>query len=307
MKIATHNIEFLFEEGTHNHSGKEWNYSKELVEARIEHFAKLFSEINADILLLQEIASKSVIERIIAKSGVGYSYFFAAPDQNGVGNVVLYKEKDAVCKSIPVVAPLPVFIEGDNDTLGSRIWSRRDFVHLETEWNGKKLHAIGIHIKANFIMPEKSTNGEIRSMDTQIRAADGLIRSEVFRFSQAKRLRQLIDSLLVEDPEAYIVIGGDFNSEENYATFRIIQGVIKNAPDTLVEAGLDIEPEKRFSSLSTTLGRKRLLDHFLISKNLEPHVSNMRILNENIPTEKNVAPVPTLVGTDHAPVVMELS
>jgi len=38
MKIATHNIEFLFEEGTHTHSGKEWNYTKELVEARIPTF-----------------------------------------------------------------------------------------------------------------------------------------------------------------------------------------------------------------------------------------------------------------------------
>ncbi|MEK7129278.1 MAG: peptide-methionine (R)-S-oxide reductase MsrB [Patescibacteria group bacterium] len=43
MKIATHNIEFLFEEGTHTHSGKEWNYTKEFVEARINHFSKLFS------------------------------------------------------------------------------------------------------------------------------------------------------------------------------------------------------------------------------------------------------------------------
>ena len=94
MKIATHNVEFLFEEGTHSHSGKKWNYKKELVEARIDHFSKLFSEINADILLLQEVASQSVIERIIAKTRIDYSYFFANPDKNGVGNVVLYKQRD---------------------------------------------------------------------------------------------------------------------------------------------------------------------------------------------------------------------
>ena len=119
MKIATHNIEFLFEEGIHTHSGKEWSYTKELVEARIEHFSKLFSEINADIILLQEIASKSVIERIIARTGIDYSYFFAAPDQNGVGNVVLYKQKDAVCESIPAPTSLPVFVEGESMSLAS--------------------------------------------------------------------------------------------------------------------------------------------------------------------------------------------
>ena len=306
MKIATHNIEFLFEEGTHIHSGKEWNYTKELVEARIDHFSRLFSEINADILLLQEIASKSVIERIIAKTGIDYSYFFATPDQNGVGNVVLYKQKDAACESIPALTSMPVFVEGDADVLGSRIWSRRDFVHMEMMWNGKKLHIVGVHVKANFLMPEKNIAGEVHPMKTQITAADGLIRSEVFRFSQAKKLRELIDTFFATDLDASVIIGGDYNAEENYAVYRIIQGVIKNAPDTLIKAGAKIEREKRFSSLSKTLGRKRLLDHFLISKNLEPHLTNVQILNDNISENKNIAPNPDLVGSDHAPIVIEL-
>ena len=306
MKIATHNIEFLFEEGTHTHSGKEWNYTKELVEARIDHFSKLFSEINADILLLQEIASKSVIKRIIAKTGIDYSYFFATPDQNGVGNVVLYKQKDVICESIPALTPLPVFVEGDTDVLGPRIWSRRDFVHMEMMWNGKKLHVVGVHVKANFLMPEKNTAGEARPIKTQITAADGLIRSEAFRFSQAKKLRELIDTFFATDPNASVIVGGDYNAEENYAVYRIIRGVINDAPDTLIEAGTKIEQEKRFSSLSTTLGRKRLLDHFLISKGLEQNLVSVQILNDNISENKNIAPNPDLVGSDHAPIVIEL-
>ena len=306
MKIATHNIEFLFEEGAHTHSGKEWNYTKEFVEARIDHFSKLFSEINADVLLLQEIASKSVIERIIAKTGIDYFYFFATPDQNGVGNVVLYKPKDAVCESVPALTSLPVFVEGDADVLGSRIWSRRDFVHMEMMWNGKKLHIVGVHVKANFLMPEKNIAGEVHPMKTQITAADGLIRSEVFRFSQAKKLRELIDTFFAADPNASVIVVGDYNAEENYAVYRIIRGVINDAPDTLIEAGTKIEQEKRFSSLSTTLGRKRLLDHFLISKGLEQHLVSVQILNDNISENKNIAPNPDLVGSDHAPIVVEL-
>lgn len=307
MKIATHNVEFLFEEGTHSHSGKKWNYTKELVEARIDHFSKLFSEINADILLLQEVASKNVIERIIEKTGIDYSYFFAIPDQNGVGNVVFYKQKDAVCESIPAMTSLPVFVEGDTDIVGSRIWSRRDFVHMETMWQGKKLHVVGVHIKANFLMPEKNIAGEAHPMKTQITAADGLIRSEVFRFSQAKRLRELIDAFFTADPDASVVVGGDYNAEENYAAYRIMRGVISDNPDTLIATSEKIEDEgNRFSSLSTTLGRKRLINHFLISKNLEPHLINVQILNENISHNKNIPPTPTLVGSDHAPVVIEL-
>lgn len=180
---------------------------------------------------------------------------------------------------------------------------------METTWNGKKLHVINIHLKANFLVPEKTVEGKPLPMPTQITAADGLIRSEVFRFSQAKRVRELVDSLFEANPDAYILIGGDFNAEENYATFRIIQGVLPGASDTLVEAGLDIEPARRFSSLSTTMGRKRLLDHFLLSKGLSSHLKNIQILNENISENinKTSAPTPTLVETDHAPVAMELN
>ena len=178
---------------------------------------------------------------------------------------------------------------------------------MEIMWNGKKLHVVDVHIKANFLMPEKNTLGEPKPMTTQITAADGLIRSEVFRFSQAKKLRELIDTFFATDPNASVIVGGDYNAEENYAVYRIIRGVINDAPDTLSEAGIKIEPEKRFSSLSTTLGRKRLLDHFLISKSLEPHLGSVQILNDAIFENKNIAPNPDLVGSDHAPIVIELN
>lgn len=306
MKIATHNIEFLFEEGVHTHSGKEWSYTKELVEARIDHFSKLFSEINADIILLQEIASKSVIERIIKRTRIDYSYFFATPDQNGVGNVVLYKQKDAICESIPAVSALPVFVEGDVDTIGPRIWSRRDFVHMKTTWQGKKLHVFGIHIKSNFLMAEKSKTGEAYPMTTQIAVADGIIRSEVFRFSQARKLREVIDGIFSSEPDASVIVGGDFNAEEYNSAFRIIRGDIKEAADSLVVTNQTIAKENRFS-VPTNRDRLRLIDHILISKNLEPHLSGTQILNKNISTNKNVAPTPTLVGSDHAPIVIELN
>lgn len=307
MKIATQNIEFLFGEGTHTHSGKEWVYTKDFVEARIKHFSKLFSEINADILLLQEIASKNVIEKIIEKTGIDYSYYFATPDQNGVGNVILYRQKDAVCESVPALTPLPVFVKGDDDVIGSRIWSRRDFVHMQTTWQSKKLHIINVHIKQNFLIPEKNINGEALAMKTQITAADGLIRSEIFRFSQAKKVRELIDKIFADDDDAAIIVGGDFNAEEEDTVYRIMRGFINDAPEALIEACSRIDQDEKFSLISKNNGRKRLIDHFLISKNLEPHLSDVKILNGNISENNNIAPNPTLVGSDHAPIVIDIN
>lgn len=307
MIIATHNVEFLFGIGTHVHSGQQWEYSKELVGARIEHFAKLFSQINADILLLQEVASKTVIEEIIRKSGIGYSYFFANPDNVGVGNVVLYKEKPLTYETIPAVSSLPVFVAGDSDILGSRIWPRRDFVHLETNFKGKTMHVLGVHIKSNFLMPQKSSDGTVLSMDDQISSADGLIRSEMFRYSQAKKLREVIDSLFSSDPKAMIVVAGDYNAEVNDSVYRIIKGVIADRPNSLFATSSRIDKNRRFSMAAADSKPSRLVDHILVSKNIESSIVGVQILNSDIRANNNTAPIPTSIASDHAPIVIELA
>lgn len=304
MKIATYNTNFLFDEGIHNHSGKDWNYTDELIAARIEYFAKLVPELDADVVLLEEIAAQSVIERIIAGSGIDYAYYLATPDASGVGNAVLYKDRGASTDSIPAISSLPVFVAGDVDTIGPRIWSRRDFVHLTTAYNGQPLHLLGIHIKSNFLMAEKTASGEDQPMESQAALADGLIRSELFRFAQAKKVREVIDGIFASEPEAYIVVGGDFNAEETNSVYRMIRGLNKKAPTTLAATNQDISPDQRFSLLGSD--RNWLVDHLLVSQNLAGSVVNAEILTDKISDVKNVAPDPTLIASDHAPVVIEL-
>ncbi len=122
MKIATYDLEFLFDEGTYAHSGKEWTYAREVVQKRVDYYAKVFSEIDADILFLQEVASEVILRRILEKANGGYSYFLVAPAENGIGNAVIYKKKgDCVYESIPARTSLPVFVSGDGDVAGCHI------------------------------------------------------------------------------------------------------------------------------------------------------------------------------------------
>ena len=304
MKIATHNVEFLFVEGEHEHSGKTWTYTPEYVESRINHFAKLFAKLDADILFLQEVASQTVLDRIINKSGIPYLSFMAVPDNYGVGNAVLYKSKDCVCDSVPATTSLPVFVEGDQDAIGKRVWSRRDFVRITTNYNDKPIMLIGIHIKAGFAMPIKSKKGVAYPMETQIDRADGLIRSEFFRFAQARKVRQLVDEQL-RDPNASVVVTGDFNSDEKFAPYRIITGEIKTAADSLASAAQKIPESERFTVLNK--GKKLLIDHILFSKKLEPSVKEVVILNKDLREHKNVHPSPAYVESDHAPLLLELA
>ncbi len=303
MKIATFNVEFLFGEGVQKHSGKEWIYTKEFVQARIDRLSSIISEINADIIFLQEVASEDVIKRIIEKTGINYFHFLATP-KNGVGNAVLYKQKDVICESIPAKTNLPIFVEGDEDIVGSRIWSRRDFVGVTTTFNEKKLFIIGVHIKANFLVEQKNADKtEIFPMNTQITAADGLIRSELFRFSQAKRVREFVDDKFSKDPEALVIVAGDFSSTEEVSAFRIIRGVIATGSDSLFRASQKVSDEKRFSRI---IDKKILIDHILISKSLESHLGTVKILNEHITDHTNIAPNPSFVESDHAPMFIEL-
>jgi endonuclease/exonuclease/phosphatase family metal-dependent hydrolase len=304
MKIATFNVEFLFDEGEHKHSGKTWVYTKEYIEARIEHLAKVISEIDADVFFLQEVASESVIKRIIEKTGKDYSCFLAEPDKRKVCNAVLYRLKDCAVQSIPAITDFPVMVEGDADALGSKLFSRRAFVSLTTTYKDKPLHLFGLHLNSRFFIHLQSKTGVPLPTETQMQAADGLIRSEVFRSIQARKMRQVIDELFAKDKLAQIAVMGDFNSQERETPFRVISGEFATHDDALMSPAMMIPIEKRYSFIGEQ--GPKLIDYILISKPLQSSVKSFHIMNENLSHHSNKPPTPTFVESDHAPVIIEL-
>ncbi len=304
MRLATFNVEFLFDEGEHKHSGKAWIYTEEYVTARIEHLAKVFVEIDADILFLQEVASVGVIERIIKKTGKDYSYFLATPDKNSVGNAAIYKSKECVCESVPAVTDFPVMVEGDKDSIGPRLYSRRAFAHIMISYKGKPLHLFGLHLNSRFFIHLHHKDMMPVPIDTQIEAADGLIRSEIFRSIQARKMRQAIDEIFAVDKQAQVVVMGDFNSVMRDTPFRVIQGEFMTHDDALIFPISYVPIERRYSFIGD-YGEK-LIDYILVSKSLELSVKSLSILNETLSQHSNKPPVPSFVESDHAPIVVEL-
>jgi endonuclease/exonuclease/phosphatase family metal-dependent hydrolase len=151
MIVATYNVEFLFDEGEHQHSGQTWVYKPEYVAERVSKLAEKFKQINADVLLLQEVGSESVVHKIIEQSGLSYQAFFGETDRFGVGNAVLYRVPVTQVSSVPTTGALPSFGSDTADNLSPHIPSRRGFVHATVEYQGAPLHIIGLHIKANFL------------------------------------------------------------------------------------------------------------------------------------------------------------
>lgn len=287
MRIGTYNLKFLFDAGTRLHSGKECTFTADFVDQRFAFFAEQFDQLDADILFLQELGDESALKKILGQTKTSYSYFIASPDNYGVGNAVIYKQNlQCVCSSITTNTSLPVFNNTDEDSIGPRLWSRRDYVKLETVYEGQPLTAFGVHIKSRFLMYEAGssfpTNPETL---TQVDAADAIIRSELFRLSQAKKLRESLDETFSHNQYSRVIALGDFNAIKSSEVLRIIYGNIKNRDDVLAPV---------FSSEN--------VDHILVSKSLEGHITKKEIFEDSV-----VSDSPDSVGSDHAPLLIEIS
>jgi endonuclease/exonuclease/phosphatase (EEP) superfamily protein YafD len=286
MRIGTYNLKFLFDEGVRLYSGKEKTFTADFVEKRFEFFAKQFDLLDADMLFLHEVGDESALQKILGRTKDAYSYFIAHPDKSGVSNAVIYKKDlQCTCSSEPTNASLPVFSESDKDLLGSRLWSRRDYIKLETPFNDKPLTVLGVHVKSRFLMYKEGVSfPESPDQLTQVDYADAIIRSEMFRLSQAKKIRELADTVFDADQDSQVVILGDFNTPESSEMFKAIAGKKEDRHDTLIR-----------------IVGSETVDHILISKSLEKYVTDKQIFTDNIAPDG-----PDSIGSDHAPIILDL-
>lgn len=264
----------------------ESTFTTEFVEKRFEFFAKQFDMLNVDILFLQELGDESALQKILRQTRDTYSYFIAEPDKHGVGNAVIYKKDlKCSCNSVPTNASLPVFSEKDKDVLGSRMWSRRDYIKLETTYEDKPLTLFGVHVKSRFLMYERGSSfSESLETLTQVDIADAIIRSKMFRLSQTKKIRGIVDEIFNANPDSQVVVLDDFNTLESTEMFKIVLGKLRDRHDTL-----------------THIVGSETVDHILISRSLKQCVLGKKIYDEDL-----VSNSPDSIGSDHAPMVVEL-
>jgi len=285
MKIGTWNLRFLFNNGTRLYSGIETEFTKEFVEKRFKYFAEQFDLLDCDILFLQEVGDETALQKIVSQTKNNYSYFVAKPDKYGTGNAVIYKSSlKCKCESFSTNTILPVFDEGDVDVMSNRIYSRRDYVKLETKINTDTIVMLGLHIKARFLIYKNGNSFPNEAeQDSQVLAADGVIRSEIFRLNQAKKVREIASSILSKE-NTHLIILGDFNAEQNSEILKIILGKIKNRKDSLEIITVDSR-----------------IDHILISDFLKGKMSEV-----NIVTKLKGSGDRDSVESDHAPVTARL-
>lgn len=175
---------------------------------------------------------------------------------------------------------------------------------------GMDLHLINVHLKSR--IPTKITGQKIDDYTWRKIYAwgEGFFISSMKRVGQALEARVLVDRLFDADNEAKIIVCGDFNAHPDEVPVEAIRGRVENTgnpdliPREMVPAENTIPDSSRYTYLYR--GRKRLLDHMLISKPLIPYYRGSEIHNEMLHDETIAFALDTkFPESDHAPFVVE--
>lgn len=140
--------------------------------------------------------------------------------------------------------------------------------------------------------------------------AEGFLRAAIKRSGQALEVRLLIDQIFEEDPQALLVLAGDFNAEEREVPLRMLVGSPEDTgngllvPHSLVLLEHTVPESQRFTVIHR--GRKQMLDHLLVSRTMFAKYRNIEIHNEMLGDELVAYTlIEAAPESYHAPVVAE--
>jgi endonuclease/exonuclease/phosphatase family metal-dependent hydrolase len=324
LRIATFNIENL-----DTSSSK----SSPSLALRAPVLRTMLKRINADILCLQEVHGQELPnhtsqnpKRDLAAldfvlDGTAYQTFHRVCTLTS--DKVPYNERNLVVLSRwPIVASH----QYKNDYIATLEYRKVTAVPAESAktlgWERPILRAeidipnvglvniINLHLKSRLAT---SVNGQKLNNYSWASAAgwaEGYFLSSIKRVGQALETRVLLDDIFSRDPEANIVVCGDFNSEPGEVPVEAICGRVENTGNAeirnnvMIPCSLAIADSVRFSHLHQ--GKGNLLDHMLISHSLFGRFVRSAILNEDLHDESlPFASDLKFPESDHAPFVSE--
>lgn len=268
VSIAFYNVENLFD--THDDPQKNDNWylptseikwTSEKYNSKLEKLAEVISQINdgsaPDFIGLCEVENKSVVEDLIKESKLLSANYkivhYESPDERGIDVAFLYnKEIFRVTDSRNIEVDLGSF---DDKT--------RDILYVEGKLgSGEKLH---------FLVNHWSSRGE------------GLRKSEPKRIIAAKTLLKAKNEIIAKDPNANIIIMGDFNDEPFNSSIEVALGAKFDQSD--VKQGDLYNPwadlKKKGKGSYRYKKNWNMLDQIIISRHLLDPESSVRYIDNS--------------------------
>lgn len=298
MRIATFNIESLGGSGKHDAT----------IEERITVLRPQLERLRADILCLQEVNTRRAggirepvdLKRLIeGTSYAGHTLDIAAragsdrpADVHNPAILTRFPvvEREDIHQSLveppswrsatsnlPRSAPNPVG------------WDR-PIQRLALELpDGRQLHLFNIHLRAPLAAPIPGQKVGPFVWKSVSGWAEGFFLSAIKRTGQALELRLAIERVFDTDPDALVMVCGDFNAEDHDTALRITcageddTGSGRLAARVLTPVERSLPADRRFSVVHH--GRPQMLDHMLASRALFGALKSVEIHNEMLEDE----------------------
>jgi exonuclease III len=325
IRIATFNLENFDEDKV----GDDGNPIQPTFAARAAIMRPMLERLRADILCLQEVHGqehpgqpRQLLALKDLLSTTRYKDYTLTPTMTKDRKSV-YDERNLVVVSRPDIAvtdrqqingevvPNPLYkrtIAADPEA--KVVGWERPLLHVSlTLPNEAKLEILNVHFKSKLAFEAPHLMDNKYSWKSAAAWAEGFFLSSIKRVGAALEARVVIDALFDQNPQALIVIAGDFNANSDEVPVMAIRGRVEETGNAALAGRVMVPLENNLPQSSRfTLyhqGRGEMIDHILVSRGMVQSFSHAEIHNEILPDESIAfATDRKFPESDHAPVIV---
>jgi endonuclease/exonuclease/phosphatase family metal-dependent hydrolase/DNA/RNA endonuclease YhcR with UshA esterase domain len=196
--VCTFNTLNLFDDIDDPYTNDESTRAKPRPE--LEKLAEALRRVNADVVVLEEVENRGYLERFV-KLFLG---------DMGYNNIVHFEGNDLRGIDVALLSRAPI----------GEVTSRR---HLEFKGPDDVTRRFQRDVPAVTILPKVGPPLEIWPVHLKSKS-DSAETSEPIRLAEAAELRRLLDAEFAADPNARIIVTGDFNDTRDSKSLGIIFG-----------------------------------------------------------------------------------
>lgn len=238
-----------------------------------------------DVITMQEVENVDLLKRLVGHKTIrefGYVPILKeGTDSRGIDNAILYRPDAVTLKQTMQIDPELILESGRS----SRLFTRPPLA-ATFSINGREQAKEGVR--------------EVTVIANHFTSKLGGEDAAAKRGEQARMVARFAQGLQAVDPQAGLLVAGDFNMEATEEQFA----PLRTGTSGLVDATRSIPADERFTWRD---GRKHFqLDHVLVSKNIASHIETAVIPHISTKIARGAAsdPVRAEGFSDHDPVVV---
>lgn len=298
MRVATFNLENL----------GETRASDMAVAERLDLLRPQLLRLDADVICFQEVnapkdpatGKRRLSPLDLLLEGTPYAGFVRCASHRPGHEEPADRHNLAIASRFPLLSCDQVFHERvppprhgllrDGHDSGAVLEWERPLLHAVLGLPcGQALHVLNLHLRAPLALALPGQKTGPFSWGSTASWAEGFLIAAIKRSGQALEARLTVDAILDEDPEALILVAGDFNAEAAETPTRILLASTEDtgnealAPRALVALERRLPAERRYSVIHG--GAHVMLDHLLASPALARRCRSLDIHNEALSDE----------------------